>query len=100
MSSLLSDRQEAHSVRPYLQSPGTAVRLTAGAFLPQLMERGEIESRHGRQGERERKGESERSMNMLYKSSPVNVRSADADQPIRVLIYNNLSKLQNAFLII
>lgn len=52
-------RQEALSVRPYLQSPGTAVRLTTGAFLPQLMERGEIESRHGRQRKRERKGESQ-----------------------------------------
>lgn len=52
----------------------------------------------GKEGEKRR--ESERSMNMLYKSSPVNVRSADADQPIRVLIYNNLSQLHYVFLII
>lgn len=42
-------RQEARSVRPYLQSPGTAARLTAGAFLPQLIERGEIEEERGKE---------------------------------------------------
>lgn len=82
-------RQEAHSVRPYLQSPGTAVRLTAGAFLLRFAS-ADGEKRDRGEQTRQTGKESERSMNMLYKSSTVNVRSADADQPIRVLIYNNL----------
>ncbi|KAK9980123.1 hypothetical protein ABG768_013517 [Culter alburnus] len=93
MSSLLSaDRKHIQSVpiySPLALQYGSQLVHSCSA-LPQLMERGEIEeSRHGRQ--RKKRRESERSMNMLYKSSTVNVRSADADQPIRVLIYNNLS---------
>lgn len=94
-------RQEALSVRPFLQSPGTAVRLTAGAFLlrsasadGERRDRGEQTSQTGKEGKKTQ------GKNILYKSSTVNVWSADADQPMSVLICDNMRKPHNAPLII
>ncbi|KAL1280913.1 hypothetical protein QQF64_015513 [Cirrhinus molitorella] len=94
MSSLLSaDRKHIQSVpiySPLALQYGSQLVHSCSA-LPQLMERGEIEeSRQARQGKRERKTQGK---NILYKSSTVDVRSADADQPMRVSICNCIMHL-------
>ncbi len=95
MSTLLSaDRKHIQSVpiySPLALQYGSQLVHSCSA-LPQLMERGEIEE--------SRQGKKAKGKNILYTSSAVNVRSADADQPMSVSICNNTRKLHNAPLII
>ncbi len=58
------------------------------------------EERRDRGEQTGKEGEKTQGKNILYKSSTVNVRSADADQPMSVSICNNTRKLHNAPLII